>query len=312
MGKAKKHHYLSKFYLRWFTSDNKENCYYRDFNKKWTRNFWNIKNIAYKKNLFSNLDYKNWKEEYSPDLEEAFAKKEKKFSFLLNNIIQWYNKFKNTHNKYNLYNFSHSDRLIFIDLIKFQIFRSSVSNNNCKLNIKNYIEKLLKDNTFINKIWQNNINKYKKDKYLLNKIAHNWISEIWKPFSDKMLLNYILLNRWWYFIYINYKNRSFITSDSPIYRFNNNSSNWIINNNTYLIYPLSSKICLCITGIKDINENIILYNWWDLIKEINLMMLWNANNIIISSNKLLLEKMKKIKNSNSKKIFKKNLLNLSW
>lgn len=317
MNQPKYHHYLSQFYLRWFETENKVNwfitkwCYYWDFSKNpnWDidkRIFWSIKNIWWKNNLFSELNFVNWEKKYDPRLEKEFSNLEWEFSILLNKIKKWYIEFINKRNKNNLYNLTEKDKEIFWELIKFQIFRSNIVSPDIKNYMKKQFNKIInwkdiKENFTIEKI-----NQFLDNNNLKEMVLHNWPNLSRYYFKIRSKITDIIMNRTRYIFYITKKDKWFITSDFPLYRHNSNwNPNWILYSDTELIYTLTPNICLVISWENKINKNIII-NDKNIINRVNFMMLGNAKNIVISNNKKLLYRMIKLKKSNSSKIYPAN------
>lgn len=308
MSKYKYNHYISKFYLSWFEKEidikwfKTKWCYYWDFKKKpdWKmdkRIFSSIENIWWENHIFNDLDFKNWKKIFIPKIEKEFQLIEWPFSKIIK-------KLKNKGQK-NFYDLTISDKNIFIDFIRLQIFRSvsvdSEISKKLKEKVSEWIHQAKKE------FWEKNFLELSKSEWFEEKLFHNSRNELYKNFLKGEKLHDLLINRWWHFLYITKKKKSFITCDFPIYRINSSwKSNWIIEPTTEIIFPLTSKICLIIYWDKNNIEHII-HNDNNYIKKINWMMLWNASNLVVSESKELLLKMIKWKKNKSKYLYPKNI-----
>jgi len=301
MSKPRKHHYLSQFYLKGFSfeKDNSDKCFMYNIPNDTNIVEASVVDIAAEKDLFT---IESWAgKEFS--LEEDFGKKEIELAKYLKsvlNIIEWDWKISN------------AEEEKIIDLILFQYKRSLIVSSQVKQRMEKEIEEITRD---VKKEYPDadlsDIDMKKMSKTEMNKQLKSWYFDqvMWKyPIKEK------LLNRNWYFYQITDYNKSFVTSDMPLYRYNKIwESNWIENSSTQIIFPLSSKIVLLIhwewkqrqKEVKNDNE---------FIKRVNGMVITNASNFIIWSSDKLLEKLKKQKKWNIKKyLYPENafLLNIS-
>lgn len=299
MSEPRKHHYISQFYLKWFSfnpTDENPQCFFYHIPSNGKILSSNIENIATKKDLFA-LTLPNWLKEFW--LEKDFSKEESKLAYGLSSIIDIVkNKPKELNNM---------DRSILIDLIMFQFKRSAVVSKESEEKIKKVsadIKKELKE-----KYPDNNWTEKEYEVAMENAIIillQKWKFE--KEFDKNNMTN-VLLKRNRYFYNITDYNKSFVTSDMPLYRYTAAWTNdWLENSNTRMVFPLSSKLLL-----------LIYWEWWQIykvvnnnkefIKRANWIIISNATNFIIGNNEKLIQKMKDWKNWWTRKyLYPKNVL----
>lgn len=316
MSKNKKHHYLSKFYLKWFQTNvcinwnNSTWVYFWDIKRNSNSlltekdNFRKLEKIWYEKYLFSE-EKVEWEENIIDNrLEKEFSRIESKLSPLLDNIRGWYYNFMKCNDDKYFYKFNQEDKVLLLDLLKFQRIRSlkvhPAHRDSLESEYENIIYNIEKDKEFYG---EEEIEKIKWDdnkRRIIKKASNYAILNIMWPESYKLLLK-----KNWYIFYITYNDRSFITSDFPIYRHNDIWPDWIRNPNTQIIFPLSSKLCLVIFW----EWNEFKYkqeNSREFIKRVNWMVLWNVRNVVICNNLSLLKKMVKWKLKWNKYLYPEN------
>lgn len=245
-----------------------------------------VADIAAEKDLFTIED---WTDK-DVSLEKDFGIEESELAKHLKNvlnIIEWDWKISNTEEEK------------IIDFILFQFKRSVIVSDQVKQKMKEHKKDITEE--ALKKFPGADISKIDMDKIgksEMNKQLKLWYFDqvMWKyPIKEK------LLNRNWYFFQITDWNKSFITSDMPLYRYNKIwESDWIENSNTKIIFPLSSKILLFIHW-KWKKRIRIIKNDNQFIKKANAMIITNASNFIIWSSDKLLEKLKKRKKWTIKK-----------
>ena len=302
MSKYKKQHYLSQCYLKWFQTNilrnwfKSEGCYFWNIfkNPTWDltwKIFSSIENLAYKNHLFSFVSYEWESKIYQPTLEIEFGKFEWAFSILLKNLSSKYNIFCKTKNIDDFHRINEQEKILLAEFFKFQFKRSLKAHNSFDKDIEKLYYEILDSQEIKDKFWlerkQALINNWSfKDSLIKNGGVQSMVN----LFSSNNLNN-ILLKKNWYFLIITDNNKSFVTSDFPIYRFNEKwKSNWIIEKSTQITLPLTGKIALLMhwdwwkTIYKIFNDN-------NYIKRVNWMSVANANNLVISSNLKLLKKI---------------------
>lgn len=315
MPKFKNNHYLSQFYLKWFLAeDNPYNkytyaCYYL---KKWIEEIkiWWIENIASENYLFNFIET-DWT--YNAELEKSFWPIEVEIRKVINYIQKSYKKVKKTNDISHFYKLTENDKEIMIIFFQLQLARSTRINPIFIEKTKNMLENEIKSGNFKKQL----IDIYKRENPLMseNKIEalvdtyiknrsndekkrwlHNSLNvgvKYAKDWTWNTDLNF-LLNRNWYFRIITNDDKSFITSDFPFSVDSNRewASLDIDPHDTFFIFPVTNKIALLInwTWNRIIPE---IDNRWDNIRNINCCLIADSSNIIISSNKKLLERVKK-------------------
>jgi len=317
MANYKYNHFISKFYLKWFSFQKESNwkynesCYYWDFlkNPTWDLSKKNIsspKKIGWENYIFNKLQFENWEKNYQPELEIFFSKQENNFSRLFKSIDDSLKCFKNKKDIENLYRLSLNDKELLCDFIRFQLYRSNAVSVNLHNKIENSINQILNSREIIDRFWINQINSLRNDKELTESLLHNSKLEIHKYFLKWDKLTNLLINRGWYLLYITKKNKSFITGDFPIYRLNSSwEPNWMAYESTEIIFPISSNVCLIIHWNKPESWKIIMKNNF-YIKRINGMTLWNSRKIVVCNNLKLLKKMMHWKKNNSSNLYPAN------
>lgn len=288
MSKPRKHHYLSQFYLKGFSfkKDNCDKCFMYNIPNDTNIIEASVVDIAAERDLFTIEDWTG--KDFS--LEEEFGKKESELAKDLKDvlgIVKWDWKFLN------------SEEEKIIDLILFQYKRSLVVSGQVKQRMRQEVDQITKDV----KLEYPGVDLSKIDMKKMSKTEMNKQLRWW--YFDKVMGKYPikekLLNRNWYFYQITDWNKSFVTSDMPLYRYNKVwESDWIENSNTQIIFPLSSKVVLLIHWEWKKRQKIVK-NDNEFIKRANVMIIANSSNFIIWSSDKLLEKLKKRKKWNTKK-----------
>lgn len=301
MSEPRKHHYLSQFYLKGFSfnpDDKIPQCFFYHIPSDSKISVSSVEDVASKRDLFT-ITWSNWEKDFS--LEKEFSLEETNlWSWLITLINKIYNKQK----------LNEEDELNLIDLIIFKLKRSIIVSNQYREKtekIKEQIKIELKKKYPDNKRTQEEYDKAMKNAMLVLIKQNKLEIEL-----DKYDMIKTLRNRNWFFLKIRDNNKSFITSDLPLYRFNYPwESDWAHNPNTQIILPLSSKILLLIHWewkLRRIVEN----NNSEFIKRANWMIISNASNFIIWTNPRLLQKMKEWKNWWTKRyLYPENVLFLS-
>lgn len=308
-------HYLSQFYLKWFRADDigvsKEcKCYFFDVKKeKPVIKLQKIDTIWCGWNLFSKEDSRN---KYNHDLEKEFGKLESRFSLLFEKITINANAYIREKKKSQF--ISNKEKILLVDYIKFQYKRSIIIQGDFRPGINNVYGNII--NCDIPKMKEQVSEGYKNKIDELGKLLEKnqdkntknfGIDVISQLFNDNELFKESLLSKNWFFKVIEDKDKSFVTSDFPIYRYNEPwEMNWLANPTTSIFFSISKNILLLISWEWD---RIIVEkeNNSNSIKAMNGAIIANADNIIISSNKKLLEKMMEWKTKrNTKYYFEKN------
>lgn len=305
MSKYKNNHYLSQFYLKGFMCNEKW-TYFWDIKRQpnWninkSDNYRRIEKVGYENYLFC-IKNRDWT--YDKSLEIEFSQKENEYKKLLEKIIS---SVKNIH-KSEWYKLNSEEKLLLIDFLRFQFKRSLIIQNwlwECLVNkFENIINELYLSKKINKELYFNLTicSKENNDKSIHNtkvEMARNifWNKEIWENIMNSKDL---------YIFYTSRKDKSFITSDFPIYRHNENGNNWILHNDTEIVFPLSSNVV------------ILFYQKWDkqiyhcenddkFINKVNWMILANADNLKISNNFELLKEMVQRKINWSEYLYPKN------
>jgi hypothetical protein len=260
----RRQHYVPQFYLSGFTIDNTDQLFV--LNKENKKVFIkNIDEVCEQSYYYSYKDDEQKHNIYNSIVEEELAKKDDKFSLVLNKII------KNIEGYYyyskDIDKFVRKDRLIFLEFLYYQILR-----------VPKYIDRLF----YKGMIFLENLNK--KYNYTRNKKEMiNDIKKIMFPilFDNKYEFISILDKRKWAFFIINKNlNEYFISSDNPVIISNseiNVSSVGIIDPMTEISIPISKNIILSIreTYIKHKLEYHLI-NSLETIKNLNTLIKNNS------------------------------------
>lgn len=282
-------HYLSKFYLKYFSNicwsdikgkPNQWKVFCYDIKTSTTKEDY-LSNVAFKSNLFSFIN-ENW--EIDNSLETNFCKEENWFSNLLRkinkNILSYEQK-----NKWEFIKFEEKEKKIIIDFIKFQ-YKRSIAVNADNLKRRDEVWKEAK-NLFTSEATKETEEGYKQN---FNKILLDIL------FHEENILD-LLYNKSIYFYYIkNASNKRFITSDFPIYRYSPIWDEWILYQDNEISFPITEKIIMKIAWDGWIFHYLEIED--NLIDDFNKKTIANATNLIIWSSETQIENAKKIKENN--------------
>lgn len=301
MPEPRKHHYISQFYLRWFSFNSEginPQCFFYHIPNDSSVLPSNIENIASQRDLFA-LTLANGEKDYS--LEKDFSIQETSFASNLESIIE---KIKSNGK------FVPEEENILIDLMLFQLKKSIVVSTQYKQKtetMKQEINKEVDEKFPKHRLLKEDFDRWMKNSAILT-LKEWWLEKEFEKYDMKGLL----LDRNRYFFQITDHNKSFVTSDMPLYRYNNPwESDWVANPNTQIIFPLSAKILMVIHKDWKRREKITI-NDNEFVKKANGMIISNASNFIIWNNQKLIQKMKEWKNGWTKKyLYSENVLFLS-
>lgn len=277
MPSVKRQHYVPRFYLSGFTSENDEQLYVLDKenNKCFKKN---IKEIC-EQNYFYSF-YEEQQEEYNFMLEEHLGKKESEFSFvfreLIDNIENYFFKKNGKLNR-----LSNNNKTLIYEFIIYQIIR-----------VPKYVDKLF--SIVIPQFKQFNKEEgiEQSDKEIINDIKKYTFPNYFKRVEE--MISILSRKNWMFFIISKKLNTSFISSDNPIIITNSDIQSQtrgaLIDPMTEISFPVSRNIALALkekTLTYKYNYQII--DTIDYVKYINKLLINNAYRFVFSNDRCLLE-----------------------
>ena len=282
MTNVKKQHYVPRFYLRYFTDDNKGQLFV--FDKK--------SNFIFQKNITDICEQKYYyafkdTEEYNFMLEEHLSRKESEFSDVINTVITtienyYYHKTKiiQTPNR--------NEKKVLLEFICYQILR-----------VPKFIESLFS-------MTLPNFKKFNKEDGIVQteKETINEIKKYVFPyFFDKVdfLISILSKKNWKFLILSNNLNERFISSDNPIMITNSDINSPIrgalIDPMTEIAIPLSKNIALCLKERElQYKLNYTIVDTSDYVNYANNLLLKNSFRYTYSGNKSLLKNSCNVEN----------------
>ena len=237
MHPVKKQHYVPRFYLSGFTSENNDQLYVLD---KENNNCFkkNIKEVC-EQNYFYSF-YVEELEEYYFMLEEHLGKKESEFSFvfreLIDNIECYYYKRNGKFNR--------------------------LSNNKKKLIYEFIIYQIIRVPKFVDKLFSIVVSEFKKsnkengieqsDKEIINDIKKYTFPNLFNKAEE--VIPILSRKKWTFYIISEKINMSFISSDNPILITNSDIKSQtrgaLIDPMTEISFPISKNIALVYCNIQ--------------------------------------------------------------
>jgi hypothetical protein len=275
---VKKQHYVPRFYLSGFTSEDNDKLYV--FDKENSKIFMkNIKEICEQNYFYS---FYEQQEEYNFMLEEHLGKKENQFSCvfrkLIDNIEDYYYK-----NNGKLDKLARNEKKIILEFIFYQIIR-----------VPKYVDKLFsmiipQFNQF-NK--EDGVEQSKRE--LINDIKKYTFPKYFDRAEE--IISILSRKNWTFFILSKKLSTSFISSDNPVILSNSNLQSPIrgalIDPMTEISFPISKNIALAL-----MEKNVTYkYNYRivdniDYVKYINGLLLNNAYRFAYSNEEYLLSSL---------------------
>lgn len=229
----KKQHYVPRFYLKCFTSNNSDQLFVLDkeSNKIFQKN---VLEVCEQNYYYSYKENDSCYEAYNFMVEDNLAKKEHEFGIVFDKIIN--NIEGHYYHSKNINRLIHKDKLVLLEFLYYQTLR-----------VPKYIDKLyINGVTFLKKL-------NKKYNYVQTKKEMiNYIKKILFPMLFDNIHEFIsIMNKrnWAFFIIDKNINEYFISSDNPVIIVNseiNVEKVGIIDPMTEISIPISNKILLSI------------------------------------------------------------------
>ena len=273
----KKQHYVPRFYLKCFTSNNSDQLFVLDkeSNKIFQKN---VLEVCEQNYYYSYKENDSCYEAYNFMVEDNLAKKEHEFGIVFDKIIN--NIEGHYYHSKNINRLIHKDKLVLLEFLYYQTLR-----------VPKYIDKLyINGVTFLKKL-------NKKYNYVQTKKEMiNYIKKILFPMLFDNIHEFIsIMNKrnWAFFIIDKNINEYFISSDNPVIIVNseiNVEKVGIIDPMTEISIPISNKILLSIreTYINYKQEYHVISST-DRIRAINSLIKDNSMRFVYSGKEYLLK-----------------------